>query len=122
MSKPITQGLISPASRRDRKSYILFNLAVLIGAIVLGGLVSSDIFMGGVQMAMGFILVLAFIPLTVVFTLVSAQRFRDLGVTGWAGCAVLLPFLGTLVWLAFLFARLLYWDHGSGKKPDGHQY
>lgn len=97
MSKPAFSDLFSFSGRRNRQSYFLVSLA--IGSVTFLLLGISDLILDNVQLAAeriianaiyGAILVTAFVP----FCFVTAQRCRDIGVSGWLAFMMLLPFIG----------------------------
>ena len=98
MSKPVFEDVFALSGRRNRKSYLLFGLLVLVIDLVVWGIAfainSSTIF---------WVAGLLSLPITVASILVAAQRCRDFGWTGWAVLIMLIPYIGGLFGLAILF-------------------
>lgn len=92
------------AGRIDNMNY----LYAVVGSIVLG-------FILGMIPIIGLLVSLVFL---VIGLGVSARRFHDIGITGWASLALLIPFLG------LLGVIYLCWKHGDtgsnayGAAPD----
>lgn len=80
MSLPASEFWFSTTVRRNRKSFILANLfLLLIMAMVMGALIFFD-----VRLRSGQIIYFAFyIPFLIAQYFLTAQRLRDFGVTGW---------------------------------------
>jgi uncharacterized membrane protein YhaH (DUF805 family) len=101
MSKPILKDLFAFHGRRNRKSYALLCMALFGGAVgfSLAVLVLDEILAGtGVTAA---VLVFAIVLLmSAILLITSAQRCRDVGLSGAAGLAVLLPlgFIALQLW------------------------
>ena len=110
MGKPVLQGWFSFSGRRNRQSYFLFSVlfwVILLGALVLAASEGLDAeagrFDGGggnpvlVLAALGVVLVMSFCH-----ALVSAQRFRDFGWTGWGILLFLIPVVGLIAAVVLL--------------------
>lgn len=111
MSKPVFEDLESFSGRRNRLSYFLFTLAVLTSNAILHAFVVGVTFVfagdfgDGIKIVAAIILSLAFLGIFMLVyynLIVMAQRFRDMGLSGWYVMgAVLLPIL-----LGFISALL----------------
>jgi uncharacterized membrane protein YhaH (DUF805 family) len=108
MSKPVFEDVFLFSGRRNRKSYILFSLAQLVGWVVLAvviGVAAAAAGKGNEAAVVG-ILVAAAVPALVLAIsgwAGSSQRCRDFGWTGWALLITLIPYVG---WI-FAFALWL---------------
>lgn len=91
MGVQATEEWFSASIRRNRKSFIFANLILFsIFAAVIGALLFFD-----VRERVGLILfVLFFVPFVLAYYFLTAQRLRDMNVTGWL--ALLHPFIGFL--------------------------
>lgn len=112
MSKPVFDDLFKFEGRRNRKSYLLVQLA-LWAAITAGILLAAMGLMtfgqpGVLATTIGAVITLAGI---VVFAgsvtaawITSAQRCRDIGWPGWVCLAQLIPYVGfvagLVIWIA----------------------
>jgi uncharacterized membrane protein YhaH (DUF805 family) len=67
--------------RRNRKSFMVAIL-VLAGVSVAAAVVIRLI-IGPDSILVGSVVLVYFVPLTIVFYTLTAQRLRDIGVTGW---------------------------------------
>jgi uncharacterized membrane protein YhaH (DUF805 family) len=91
MGVPATEEWFSVSIRRNRKSFIIANIILFsIFAAVIAALLFFD-----VRQRVGMLLfVLFFIPFIIAYYFLTAQRLRDMNVTGWL--ALLHPFIGFL--------------------------
>lgn len=113
MSKPIFQDLFAFSGRRNRKSFILFQLAsiamVIVGVVVLTAITALSTMVG---VALWFAGAVGFIALVVANWAAASQRIRDFGQSGVWALALLIPYLGVL----FSFALwLIPSDAGDNK-------
>ena len=102
MSKPVFSDLFTLSGRRNRKSYFLYWLAVLIVMIivwVIAILVASD---SDSNTALIIAYVISF-AVGISYWIVGAQRCRDFGWTGWAILLTLIPFIGWIFPWVMLF-------------------
>ena len=101
MSKPIFQDLFTWSGRRNRKSFILQQLAfvgIIIAGVILSGVAALVIpVVGG---ALYFLTIILGVILLVSSVAAIAQRIRDVGYPGWWAVLMLVPFLN----LAFTVA------------------
>jgi uncharacterized membrane protein YhaH (DUF805 family) len=104
VSKPIFEDAFSFGGRRDRRSFLLFNLVVctaIIGAFIFVGAVAAVA--GEMAAAVAMIPVgLATAVAGVSSILVGAQRCRDFGWSGWAVLITVLPVVGFVFALAMM--------------------
>ena len=103
MSKPVFEDLFTFSGRRNRKSYLLYALAVLGLWCVLTFLLIVPAASGsdtGVGL-MSVIAAIFFIPTVISSWAVGGQRCRDFGWTAWAVLLTMIPYLG------FVFAIIM---------------
>ncbi|MCY4038030.1 MAG: DUF805 domain-containing protein [Hyphomicrobiales bacterium] len=108
MSKPVFEDLFTFSGRRNRLSYILFQISIWI-LFLVGGMIGIPIvivaFSGGtdeVGAIVVLILLLAFLVILISDLAVTAQRLRDIGCTGWAALLTLIPYVGFVVWIVLM--------------------
>lgn len=80
MSFPALEGWFSTSARRNRKSFVLAELAIL--AILFGSLLVIDWF-SKTSAGLGLWLVAFAIPCVICTYFLTAQRLRDLNISGW---------------------------------------
>ena len=102
MSKPVFDDIFAFSGRRNRKSYLLWFVAVSVITLVVWGLAlvlsaSRD------EWTMTVIAGLLSIPVAISSWAVEAQRCRDFGWTGWAVLLTLIPYVGWIFALAIIF-------------------
>ena len=115
MSKPVFDDLFAFHGRRNRKSYALLHLTAYgLGFALCFVILLLDELLGGTGLLAAVLLVALIIFMTAMTLIASAQRCRDVGFSGFAGLTVLLPYVGTLAWLA-----LLFWPGEEGKNRFG---
>ncbi|MBO9477396.1 DUF805 domain-containing protein [Shimia sp. R11_0] len=114
MSKPVLQDIFSFSGRRNRKSYILFSLLMVVVTIVLSGITAG---VATATAGLGLILLLLFVPLVVATWAVGSQRCRDFGWTGWAILITIIPGIGLLFAIAILFVPGTQGDNRYGPDP-----
>lgn len=98
MSKPITEDLFKFSGRRNRKSYFLYFVAVMVVLAIIWGIaaaVASPVLMG--------VAAIISLGMTISSLAVGAQRCRDFGWTGWAILIQLIPAVGFIFACAMLF-------------------
>ncbi|CUH52877.1 DUF805 domain-containing protein [Shimia marina] len=117
MSKPVLQDIFSFSGRRNRKSYILFSLLMVVVTIVLSGITAG---VATATAGLGLILLLLFVPLVVATWAVGSQRCRDFGWTGWAILITIIPGIGLLFAIAILFVPGTQGDNRYGPDPLGN--
>ena len=109
MSKPVFEDLLTFSGRRNRLSYILFQISIWIllfvggvFGITIGATAFNNNAAGGGAIVV-LILALAFLFIVVSDLAVTAQRFRDIGCTGWAALLILIPYVDFIVWIVLMF-------------------
>lgn len=119
MSKPVFEDLFTFSGRRNRKSYLLYALAVFGFWILLAMLLvipaanNSDAGVG----IMGIIAILLFIPTVVSSWAVGGQRCRDFGWTAWAVLLTAIPYLGIVFAIAMMVIPGSAGDNRYGPDP-----
>jgi uncharacterized membrane protein YhaH (DUF805 family) len=104
MSKPAFEDLFTFSGRRNRKSYLLYSLAVF-GLYACVGLlfiiaVANNSQAGFTGMAV--LAVIVVIPSVISTWAVGGQRCRDFGWTGWAVLLTAVPYLGLIFVIAMI--------------------
>lgn len=115
MSKPVLSDLFTCSGRRNRLSYLLYMLANMGIQILVWGLAISfagdsvrhgqghGMFHGAEMGGAILIPILVSLALMLSWWIVSAQRCRDFGWTGWAVLIILIPLVGWLFFFVMLF-------------------
>ena len=121
MSKPIFQDIFKLSSRRNRKSYILFELVTLagIGLIGAGGLTLISAIGDGTVLA-GIIFYTCAVLISAILVsawLASAQRVRDFGYSGWWALVQLVPYIGPVFSIALWFIPSSKGENKYGPSP-----
>ncbi|MBO9402159.1 DUF805 domain-containing protein [Shimia sp. R9_3] len=116
MSKPVFQDIFSFSGRRNRKSYFLFVLTMVIISMVLSAVIAA---LATATAGLGLILLVLILPLFVASWAVGSQRCRDFGWTGWAILITIIPGIGILFALALLFVPGTQGDNRYGPDPLG---
>lgn len=107
MSKPVLEDLFALEGRRNRQSYILYNLLLVpVGLLCYAAAWHAPV--------LGLMVV---IPLFISSWLVGAQRCRDFGWTGWAMLIALIPVVGGFFVLALLFIPGTAGENRYGTDP-----
>ena len=122
-SKPVFENIFTFSGRRNRKSYILFHLALVVIAPIFFTVVAVFEGMGISDEALGVFIALgglALVPMLIVSIAVGTQRLRDLGYSGWwiIGLVLfgLVPYIG---WIGYLLLVFLPGERGSNQYgPD----
>ena len=117
MSKPVFEDVFVFRGRRDRRSYLLFQLAVLVpvGLLTLfaGVLRRTE---GGAMIAAILLGVCGLVLLWCGLAALS-QRCRDLGLSGWTSLVLLVPVVGQLFALAACVMPGNFGDNRYGPDP-----
>jgi uncharacterized membrane protein YhaH (DUF805 family) len=106
MSKPVTEDLFSFSGRRNRKSYILASLLLMLLLVVWGiaaaiaGANANDDTVSTIPLVIAGIMS---IPAAVAGWALGSQRCRDFGWTGWAVLITLIPYVGAIFGIAIMF-------------------
>ncbi|WP_310621425.1 DUF805 domain-containing protein [Flexibacterium corallicola] len=129
MGKPIFEDMFSFSGRRNRMSYFLYSLAILIvplfvvfvGGMLLGGL---GVMFESLVDTGGIFFVVVFLPLFVILfaiavssIAVQTQRVRDFGWSGWTVLITLIPYVGWLFSLAILLVPGTEGENRYGPSP-----
>lgn len=116
MSKPVFEDLFTFSGRRNRKSYLLYCIAMLcvslVSVLVIAGIGAAT---GGI----GFILYLLLVPFVVSSWAVGGQRCRDFGWTGWAVLLTMIPYVGLLFAIGFMVVPGSQGENRYGADPLG---
>ncbi|MCY4048535.1 MAG: DUF805 domain-containing protein [Hyphomicrobiales bacterium] len=122
MSKPVFENLFTFSGRRNRLSYILFQISIwtliLVGGtigITISAAVSEHNDGGGAVVVL--ILALILLVIAVSDLAVTSQRFRDIGFTGWAALLILIPYVGFIVWIVLMFIPGTRGENRYGPDP-----
>jgi len=95
MSKPVFSDLFTFSGRRNRQSFILFQLASIVAVLLGVGIITAITF---VAPAMGaifwFIGIVGFIAVAVANWAAASQRVRDFGQSGVWSLVMLIPYVG----------------------------
>ncbi|WP_341894490.1 DUF805 domain-containing protein [Ferrovibrio terrae] len=114
MSKPVFSDLFRASGRRNRKSYLLLHLAMMVVGLVwviaaVGALADMNTLGVSQRDLPPVILVIqiaAFvvgIPMTVIGILAMVQRCHDFSRSGWWALLWLIPGIGAIFWIALFF-------------------
>ena len=110
MSKPVLQGWFSFSGRRNRRSYFLFQVLFwVILLVAFAMLMGEEVYAerhafdgGGGNPVLMLIVLCVTLVMTFCHALVSAQRFRDFGWTGWGILLFLVPVVGFIAAIVLL--------------------
>lgn len=102
MSKPIFSDLFAFHGRRNRKSYVLYLVCLIVILVVIWG-IAGAITSGAESGAPLIIAYVISIILGISSWIVGAQRCRDFGWSGWAILISIIPAVGTIFLIAILF-------------------
>ena len=95
MSKPVFSDLFTFSGRRNRQSFILFQLASIVAVLLGIGIITAITF---TVPAMGaifwFIGIVGFIAIAVANWATASQRVRDFGQSGVWSLVMLIPYVG----------------------------
>lgn len=125
MGKPVFDDLFTASGRRNRKSYILYSLALtaLMGVAALIGFgifapasKSHDGISGG-GMVVLILFGIALVIMAISSWMVGAQRCRDFGWTGWAILLTAIPYLGIVFAFALWFIPGNQGENRYGSDP-----
>ncbi len=123
MSKPVFEDLFRFSGRRNRKSYALYFLAMLMMIAVTFSVATVSALESKNESS--FILGIGLLTLeSLVFLIpsvaVGGQRCRDFGWTGWAYLLVIVPYVGWIFGLALLFIPGTDGPNRYGPNPIGN--
>ncbi|MDA5555263.1 DUF805 domain-containing protein [Shimia sp. MMG029] len=117
MSKPVFQDIFSFSGRRNRKSYFLFTLLMVILSMIVSGVTAG---VATATAGLGLILLVLLLPFLVASWAVGSQRCRDFGWTGWAILITIIPGIGILFAIALLFVPGTQGANRYGPDPLGN--
>ncbi|WP_428248388.1 DUF805 domain-containing protein [Ferrovibrio sp.] len=108
MSIPVFSGIFRFSGRRNRKSYFLYLVTLLVTFLVCSALFGSYLerlkYLNEERHTqLSILFAIIFLILLVSAGITAAQRCRDFGWTGWSALIVALPFIGWVFALAILF-------------------
>jgi len=101
MSKPVMDDIFSFSGRRNRKSYLLY-LLLMVLIVVAAWSVAVIMTVNGEWTMITIAGIISFL-VVISHWIVGAQRCRDFGWTGWAMLLTLVPYLGPLFTFAIIF-------------------
>jgi uncharacterized membrane protein YhaH (DUF805 family) len=102
MSKPVFEDLFTFSGRRNRKSYIYYNVALFgIGMFLITIYSAAAATFSVFWMSIATLL---FIPMIISAYAVGAQRIRDQGFSGWFMLLSIIPYINTILFI-LLIAR-----------------
>lgn len=132
MSKPVFEDLFAFSGRRNRKSYFLLSLLLMVFNIIISAIMWSinaqAIYLAetlGNQAAgnggvfWGIALVVVLLLMALVNAIAGAQRCRDFGWTGWAILIPLIPIIGWIFAIAMYFIPGTLGPNRYGPDPLG---
>ena len=108
MGQPVFSDLFAFSGRRNRQSFILFQIAIVgiwlvVHTFILDTIVGIAMFVG-LTPSIIIILLVGGGMLTSFWNLVvTAQRFRDMGWTGWAALLIFIPIVNLVCLIALIF-------------------
>ena len=117
MSKPVFEDLFKFSGRRNRQSFILFQLASIVAVFLgLGIITAVTVAAPTVGAILGFVGIVGFIAIAVANWATASQRVRDFGQSGVWALVLLIPYVG----LAFSIALwLIPSSEGENKYGPG---
>jgi uncharacterized membrane protein YhaH (DUF805 family) len=101
MSKPVFSDLFKFSGRRNRQSFILFQLASLVVVLLGIGIITTiTVATPAVGSMLWIIGIIGFIAVAVSNWAAASQRIRDFGQSGVWALVILIPYIGPLFSLA----------------------
>jgi len=95
MSKPVFEDLFTFSGRRNRQSFILFQLASIVAVLLGIGVITTITYAAPpVGAIFWFIGVVGFIAIAVANWATASQRVRDFGQSGVWALVMLIPYVG----------------------------
>ena len=95
MSKPVFSDLFAFSGRRNRQSFILFQLASLATVFFgLGVITALSVAVPAIAALLWFIGVVGFIAIAIANWAAASQRVRDFGQSGVWAVVLLIPYIG----------------------------
>lgn len=104
MSKPVLSDLFTFSGRRNRQSFIFFQLAS-IAAVLLGlGIITALTFVvPAIAPVLWLVGIAGFIAVAVANWATASQRIRDFGQSGVWSLVILIPYVGPVFSIALWF-------------------
>lgn len=124
MSKPVFEDLFRFSGRRNRKSYILYLVALFVFEAIIWAIASTITHVSGSWVPVDIAGAIS-IPCAISGWAVGSQRCRDFGWTGWAMLITLIPYVGWIFALAIIFIPGTEGPNRYGPDPLGgvsHSY
>ena len=95
MSKPVFEDLFKFSGRRNRQSFILFQIASIVAVFFGLGLITAlGVAAPAVAPVLGFIGLVGFIAIAVANWAAASQRVRDFNQSGAWALILLIPYVG----------------------------
>ena len=95
MSKPVFSDLFTFSGRRNRQSFIMFQIAAIVAVFFgLGVITALSVAAPAIAPVLWFIGVAGFIAIAVANWAAASQRVRDFGQSGVWALILLIPYVG----------------------------
>jgi hypothetical protein len=95
MSKPVFEDLFTFSGRRNRQSFILFQLASFVAVMLGVGIITTITVMAPtIAAVLWFIGIVGFIAIAVANWATASQRVRDFNQSGVWALVLLIPYVG----------------------------
>jgi uncharacterized membrane protein YhaH (DUF805 family) len=118
MSKPILDDMFAFSGRRNRQSFILFQLvSIAVVLLAVGILTVLSLAAPSVATILWLVGAVGFIAVVVANWAAASQRIRDFGQSGVWALVILLPYVGILFSLALWFIPSDPSDNKYGPSP-----
>ena len=104
MSKPVLDNIFTFSGRRNRQSFILFQLAcIAVVFLGLGILTALSFAAPAIAPFLWFVGIVGFIAIAVANWAAASQRVRDFGQSGVWALILLIPYIGPVFSIALWF-------------------
>ena len=101
MSKPVFSDLFSFKGRRNRQSFILFQLASIVAVLLGVGIITAiTVAAPTVGAIFWFVGIVGFIAIAISNWAAASQRIRDFGQSGVWALVLFIPYIGPLFSIA----------------------
>lgn len=117
MSKPVFEDVFAFRGRRDRRSFVYFQLVAVAPAALLVVFAGALGRTGDGAMIAAILLGVCSLVFLWCGLAVLSQRCRDLGLSGWTSLVLLIPVVGQLFALAACFMPGNFGDNRYGPDP-----
>ena len=114
MSKPVFEEIFSFSGRRNRKSFALLNLVVMVTSLVIGFIFAS---IPNVNEAVALIYLISLVPLSWITFAAYSQRFHDIGWSGLWVFGLMIPVVSLIIIAAAFFVRGTSGTNQNGDDP-----